>query len=74
MSGVKFTGTETKSLRWIRKSGHWRAKIGYNKGGRKDVLRRGGVAMVKCGEAGHGKKKWNGAPRHFAPEINPLKP
>jgi hypothetical protein len=32
------------------------------------------VAMVKCGEEGHGENKSNGAPHHLAPEINPLMP
>jgi hypothetical protein len=27
---------------WVGKSGHWEAKIGYDKGGGKGVLRRGG--------------------------------
>jgi hypothetical protein len=30
------------SVRWVGKSGHWEAKIGYDKGGGKGVLRQGG--------------------------------
>jgi hypothetical protein len=29
-------------LRWVGKSGHWEAKIGYDRGSGKGVLRRGG--------------------------------
>ena len=29
-------------MRWVGKSGHWEAKIGYDKGGGKGVLRQGG--------------------------------
>ena len=31
-----------EDLRWVGKSGHWEAKIGYDRGSGKGVLRRGG--------------------------------
>jgi hypothetical protein len=31
-----------RRLRWVGKSGHWEAKIGYDRGSGKGVLRRGG--------------------------------